>query len=76
MLKSFLLFAAVVLLVLASASAPARSPQDAAKASGANSGAKQSPKHTPRPRSFTSMIVRFAMVQPEMARLIWPRICN
>ncbi len=42
MLKSFLLFAAVVLLVLASAPAPARSPQDAAKASGANSGAKQS----------------------------------
>jgi cytochrome c5 len=44
MLKSFLLFAAVVLLVFASASAPARSPQDAAKGSGANSGAKQSPE--------------------------------
>jgi cytochrome c5 len=43
MLKSFLLFAAVVLLVLASASAPARSPQDT-KAPGANSGGKQSPE--------------------------------
>lgn len=43
MLKSFLLFAAVVLLVLASASAPARSPQEGATASGAKSGAKQSP---------------------------------
>jgi cytochrome c5 len=32
MLKSFLLFAAVVLLVLASASAPARPPQDASQA--------------------------------------------
>ncbi|MGA7246064.1 MAG: cytochrome c [Terracidiphilus sp.] len=32
MLKSFLLFAAVVLLVLASASAPARPPQDATQA--------------------------------------------
>ena len=42
MLKSFLLFAAVVLLVLASASAPARS-QDA-KVPGASSGAKLSPE--------------------------------
>jgi cytochrome c5 len=33
MFKSFLLFAAVVLLVLASASAPARPPQDASQAS-------------------------------------------
>jgi cytochrome c5 len=32
MLKSFLLFAAVVLLVLASASAPARSPQESSQA--------------------------------------------
>lgn len=42
MLKSFLLFAAVVLLVLASASAPARSPQDSGKAPTASGGAKQS----------------------------------
>lgn len=35
MLKSFLLFAAVVLLVLASATAPARPPQDASQASSA-----------------------------------------
>ena len=35
MLKSFLLFTAVVLLVLASASAPARPPQDASQASAA-----------------------------------------
>jgi mono/diheme cytochrome c family protein len=44
MLKSFLLFAAVVLLVLASASAPARSQQDAATAPGAKAGAKQTPE--------------------------------
>jgi cytochrome c5 len=44
MLKSFLLFAAVVLLVLASATAPARSPQDAATAPSAKSGARQSPE--------------------------------
>ena len=43
MLKSFLLFAAVVLLVLASAPAPARSPQDATAPSAKN-GAKQSPE--------------------------------
>lgn len=43
MLKSSLLFAAVVLVVLASASAPARSPQDATAPS-AKSGAKQSPE--------------------------------
>ncbi|WP_348262236.1 cytochrome c [Telmatobacter sp. DSM 110680] len=44
MLKSFLLFAAVVLLVLASASAPARSPQDTATAPSAKNGAKLSPE--------------------------------
>ena len=44
MLKSFLLFTAVVLLVLASASAPARPPQDGATTANAKTGAKLSPE--------------------------------
>ena len=42
MLKSFLLFAAVVLLVLASASAPARPPQDGGQASAAKKAGPES----------------------------------
>jgi cytochrome c5 len=42
MLKSFLLFAAVVLLVLASAPAPARPPQDASQASSAKKVSSES----------------------------------
>jgi cytochrome c5 len=43
MLKSFLLFTAVVLLVTAAASAPARQPQDSSASPNAKSGAKLSP---------------------------------
>jgi len=49
MLKSFLLFAAVVLLVLASASAPARPPQDASQASPAK---KMSPDATAKAKKL------------------------
>jgi len=44
MLKSFLLFTAVVLLVLASAPAPARPPQDGATTANVKTGAKLSPE--------------------------------
>ncbi len=44
MLKSFLLFTAVVLLVTAAASAPARPPQESSATPNAKSGAKISPE--------------------------------
>ncbi len=75
MLKSFLLFAAVVLLVTASASAPARPPQDAS-APTPRAVPSYPLKHMPRPKSSMSWIVRFATVRPVTARLTWRRICN
>ena len=52
MLKSFLLFTAVVLLVLASASAPARSQQDAAQATAAK---KMGPESLARAKKMYEM---------------------
>ncbi|MGA8742495.1 MAG: cytochrome c [Terracidiphilus sp.] len=52
MLKSFLLFAAVVLLVLASASAPARPPQDATQAPAAK---KMSPESLAKTKKMYEM---------------------
>ena len=75
MLKSFLLFTAVVLLVTAAASAPARPPQEPGP--GAKPRGKCIPEaHGQGEEGSMTWTVHCATVRLGTARLIWRRTCN